>query len=312
MASTRLFCSPRRSLVLLLLSLLFLVFATLGLALPQDGQPFPEYDTVWPHKEHLGKVPNLDDCRKSITAPPRDSSLFFTGLRSNSEINIAKGYAEAHGLTHVSRAYPVGFTNLLAYEDSPEALAQFQRDYMQVFAEESSGRAFLMIPDGSEPRTDSIFSTVELPAVIHANQVDVIVRLSFGSPPDDPNTSQLAYWGKPSDADDFASGRCTVHFWHYMIPEGGIAYSLEAIVRDDLGNEVGHQEKIDATEPVRVFSKLPYPLVITIAKPGYKYRPDRAMIQFHYGHLTWTSDEAQCAIGKVWHGDREGDCSWVC
>lgn len=254
----------------------------------------------------------MNDCRNLITAPPRDSSMFFTGLRSNSEINIAKGYAESHGLAHVSRAYPTGFTNLLAYEDSPDALAQFQRNYMQVFAEKSSGTAFLMLLDDTTPAADSIFSTIELPALEHAAQVDKIFRLSFANPPEDPTTSKETIWTKASDAVPYATGICTVHFTHYMIPKDGTAYSLEATIFDGLGNLLGHQPKIDASEPVSVASKLPSALQITLVKPGYKFHPDNAVIQFRLGDVSWASDSIRCSVGKVWHGNRDGDCQFDC
>lgn len=299
--------------MIFLVCLLVCVSASLALALPQDGQPFPEYDAAWTLAHTFGKAPSIGDCRGAITAPPKDSSMFFTGLRSNTDINVAKDYAEDHGLAHVSLAYPAHFTQLDAYDDSPDALEQFQKDYMQVFAEKSSGTAYLMMQDGSEPRSDSIFKTVELPAVENGAQVGKILRLSFASPPDDPTVSNMTYWTKSSDAANYATGRCNVHFTQYRIPRHGTAYSLEAKVFDNLGNEIGHQAKIDASEPVEVTSKLPSVVKITLAKPSYKLRPDDAVIQFRYRDQSWTSDDAtRCSVGAYDLGDREGDCRFDC
>ena len=302
-----------RALPLFLLCVLICVSATFGSPLPQDGQPFGEYDLEYVRHPH-GKVPSIKKCRELITAPPKDSSLFFTGMRSNSEIDIAKNYADNHGLTHVSKAYPKGFTDLGKYLDSDENKAQFQKNFMQVFAERSTGTAFLMIRDGQEPRDDSIWSKVELPTVRNSAQVPKVLRLSYESPPDDPNTSEVAIWTRPDDPElpPYAIGQCRVHFVQYKIPHHGRAYSLEATIFDGLGYEIGHQSRIDATEPINVESRLPGPLTITVAKPGFHYHPDKAAISFRYGHHSWISEEDLCSVGKYSHGDRDGDCSFDC
>ena len=310
MASNKSFLSGK-ALPLLLLCLLFGLFSSVGLALPQDGQPFVDYDTILTEHSH-GKVPNIDKCRELITPPPRDSSMFYTGLRSNQEINIAKGYADRHGLAHVSKAYPEGFTNLLAYEDSPANLQQFQRDFMQVFAEKTTGTAYLIGYDGSEPRADSIFSTVELPVVQRSAQVDKIVRLPFVNPPDDPTTIAETIWTRPVDLPPYAPGKCRVHFTHYKIPHHGTSYSLEAVMYDGMGYEIGRQQKIDASEPVALHSKLPEVMHITVAQPTYHNRPDKAALTFQYGVKVWNSDVPFCDVGGYSHRNREGDCHFDC
>lgn len=301
-----------KALPLLLLCLLFGLFSSVGLALPQDGQPFTDYDTVWTSHDH-GKAPSIEDCRKKITAPPRDSSLFFTGLRSNQEINIAKGYADHHGLSHVSTAYPKGFTNLLGYVDEPKKLAQFQRDYMQIFAEKTTGTAYLITYDGSEPRAESIFRQVELPAVHNGAQVDKIVRLSFVDPPDDPTTVDNTFWTRPEGLPPYATGRCRVHFTQYKIPHHGTSYSLEAVMYDNMGWEIGRQSRIDASETITLRSKLPETVLITVVKPGHKKdRPNSAAITFQYGDKTWNSDRTDCDVHHYHHGKREGECTFDC
>lgn len=237
--------------------------------------------------------------------------MFYTGLRSNQEINIAKGYADGHGLSHVSKAYPKGFTNLLDYQDSPKNLAQFQRDYMHVFAEKTTGTAYLITYEGSEPRSDSIFSVVELPLLQQSAQVDKIVRLSFVTPPDDPTTGET-FWTRPAELPPYAPGRCRVHFTHYRPPHHGNSYSLEAVMYDGMDFEIGRQPKIGASEPVVLNSKLPEVMRITLAQPGYHWRPDKAAVTFQYGDKVWNSDVRDCSVGRYSHGDREGDCYFDC
>lgn len=298
--------------LIVLISFLYFLSAVLALALPQDGQPFVEYDTELEAKHHhrTHKIPTLGQCRDAVTAPPQDGSLFFTGLRSNAEINVAKGYAESHGLTHVSKAYPDGFTNLYRYKAKPERLVQFQKDYMQAFAEESSGTAYVMMFDNTEPSPDSIFSTIELPALQNSAQVDKIVRLSYFTPPDDPSTSTDVIWARAPDALPYAPGRCRVHFTQYDVPEDGNAFTLEAQIFDGADNQIGMQTKIDGSRVVEVTSKLPNPVMITLDSP--KKEASKGIIEFEYGPAMWNHENGRCDLGGFEDGNRDGDCWFDC
>jgi hypothetical protein len=239
--------------------------------------------------------------------------MYFTGLRTRKDINTAKRYAEEHGLTHVSKVYPVGFTDLGGYSGTDEEKRQFQKDFSKVYAEKTSGTAYLMIDDDKEPASDSIFYTVEFKAMKDGGQVDKILRFPFTNPPADPKSATKVYWTKPADAARYATGWCVAHITHYQIPEGGSSYSLEAKIFDNNGHEIGYQPRTDATEPVGVTSALPWVLIITAARPGSSEDPDGAELRFAYGDQAWGHrDESRCRFGGYENGDREGDCGFHC
>ena len=260
------------------------------------------------------KLPSLEDCRGKITAPGKDTLMYFTGLKTRKDINTAKKYAEDHGMTHVSKVYPDGFTDPNRYEGTDEEKRQFQKDFSQVYAEKTTGTAYLMLDDDKEPASDSIFYTVEFKAMKDGGHVDKILRFPFTSPPDKPKDSTKKYWEKSSDAAGYATGWCGVHITHYQIPEGGSSYSVEATIFDAHGIEIGRREKTDATEPVGVTGALPYVLMITAAKPGSSEDPDSAPISFAYGDQSWNSDKEsqRCKFGGYEDGNREGDCGFTC
>ncbi|KAL8762799.1 MAG: hypothetical protein Q9184_001281 [Pyrenodesmia sp. 2 TL-2023] len=261
----------------------------------------------------LPKLPSLGDCRSRITVPDKDKSLYFTALKpGREEPNKAKAYGESHGLTHVSRVYPQHFTEINRYSGSAKEKRQFQMDFSQVYAERTSGIAYLMLDDGKNAAPESIFYSIEFEKMKHGGRVDKILRIPFTNPPDDPTKSNEEYWVKPSDAPDYATGRCGVHVTHYQIPKGDDKYYLEAKISDDYAIEIGHLEKTDATEPVDVTSALPHVLVITAAKPGSSEDPDGAPLQFAYAGKTWTSDSTDCKFGGYEDGNREGDCGFSC
>lgn len=314
MGSNKLFAPGR--VLMILVSLLLWLSAANALALPQEGAPFEDdtpVDTGSPFSPTLKKLPSLDDCRNTITAPAKDSSLYFTGLRTRKDINTAKRYAESKSLAHVSKVYPTGFTDLGGYEGTDDEKRQFQKDFSQAYAEKTSGTAYLMIDDGNEPASDSIFYTIEFKAMQDSGKVDKIIRFPFSSPPDDPKSATKEYWTKPAGAANYATGWCGVHVTHYQIPEGGSTYSIEARLFDNNQNEIGYQPRTDATEPVGVTSALPLVLVITAAKPGSSEDPDGAEIRFAYGDQFWGSgDESRCSFGGYEDGNREGDCGFSC
>lgn len=315
MALSKLFTS--RAVLVTLVSLLLWFPTSNARAFPQDQAPYPEdggfYDGK-PVDSFDWDIPSIDECRKQIKTPPKDKSFFFTELRSRTDINIAKSYALQHGLTSSSASYPRGFTNLNLYKGTPDQKRAFQLNFMQVFAEKTTGTAYLMLDDGIEPRPQSLFTTVEFAAMKAGGQVDRILRFPFNYPPDDPVAAATTFWTRPEGAPDYATGRCNVHITHYQILKYAFTYTVEAVITDNFNNEIGHLLRTDAAQPVDVVSKLPHVLTITVAKPTEETKvSDKFPIRFQYGDLIWTTDDAShCKIGKYDDGDREGDCSFEC
>ena len=182
MVATQTFGSKRG--LAILLSLLFWLASSVVLASPvglgelekRDKPPFP----------------SLQDCRDKFTAPAQDTAMYFTGLKKRKEINAAKKYAVDHGLVHVGLSYPPSFTDAGQYDGSDEDKRNFQIAFSQVYAEGTTGIAYLMIDDDKEPKADSIFNAVEFEAMKNGAKVTKILR--FPKTADDPTKSTNEFW----------------------------------------------------------------------------------------------------------------------
>ncbi|KAL9046077.1 MAG: hypothetical protein Q9214_000995 [Letrouitia sp. 1 TL-2023] len=175
---------PKRRLALLFSFLLWLsasiVLATpIGLASPDLEKRKPSF-------------PSLDDCKKKFTAPAKDKAMYFTGLKTRTDINAAKKYATDHDMVHVGLSYPDGFTNVNQYEGTDDERRAFQENFSKLYAEGTEGIAYLLIDDDKEPADDSIFKTVEFPAMRDGAKVTKILR--FSKDEDDPKNSDNEYW----------------------------------------------------------------------------------------------------------------------
>ena len=126
--------------------------------------------------------------------------MYFTGLKARKDINNAKKYAVDHGLVHVSLSYPTTFTDPGNYEGSDEEKRSFQVAFSQVYAEGTTGIAYLMIDDDKEPAADSIFNTVEFEAMKNGAKVTKILR--FPKTADDPTKSTNEFWPDDQGAAD--------------------------------------------------------------------------------------------------------------
>jgi hypothetical protein len=77
----------------------------------------------------------------------------------------------------------------------------------EVFAEETSGTAYLLIPDELEPRKNSIFYQTEFPKMKALNKVPEIKRLTFHkSITPKTDSSDVKTWWKKGGADPFSRG----------------------------------------------------------------------------------------------------------
>lgn len=140
--------------------------------------------------------PSLQDCKDKFTAPAKNKAMYFTGLKARKDINAAKKYAEDHDLVHVSQSYPTSFTNPGEYDGTDEERRTFQKNFSKLYAEGTEGVAYLLIDDSKSPADDSIFNTVEFPAMRDGAKVSKILRFPITST--DPKNSEKEFW--PDDA----------------------------------------------------------------------------------------------------------------
>lgn len=137
-------------------------------------------------------VPSLEDCKNQFTAPPTDKAMYFTGLKTDTEINAAKSYAMEYGLVHVSLSYPTSFTDRRQYHGTDDEKKAFQKAFSQVYAEGTTGIAYLLIDDDKQPTDTSIFLSVEFPAMKDGAQVTKIIR--FPKTSTNPTGSTNEFW----------------------------------------------------------------------------------------------------------------------
>lgn len=143
-------------------------------------------------------LPSLQDCKDKFTAPPKNEAMYFTGLKTRKEINKAKEYAEKHNMVHVGLSYPTSFTNVAEYQGTDEERRTFQENFSKLYAEATKGVAYLLIDVSKSPAEDSIFQTVEIPAMRDGAKVDKILRFPITST--DPRESKNQYWPDDSGA----------------------------------------------------------------------------------------------------------------
>jgi hypothetical protein len=132
--------------------------------------------------------------------PSPNKSIFFTG-QSPIDRPAVKEWAAKAGLTSIGAVWQSGdnFLEISNYNATYEELVQFQLDFSTVFAEYSSGIAYLLIAKGFDPNPDSIFYTIELEALIKSNKVNKIIRLDMKSDltgPEDWSSVDTVYWKK--------------------------------------------------------------------------------------------------------------------
>ena len=183
------FRGPKRQLALLF-SLLLWISASIVLANPIGLAPASGLE------KRKDAFPSLDLIKSKFTAPDKDKAMYFTGLKTRKDINAAKKYATDHGLTHVGLSYPTSFTDPGQYDGSDDDRRKFQENFSRVYAEGTTGIAYLLIDDGKQPADDSIFQTVEFPAMRDGAKVTKILR--FSKDESNPENSEKQYW--PDDA----------------------------------------------------------------------------------------------------------------
>ena len=157
--------------------------------------------------------PSLQDCKDKFTAPPKDKAMYFTGLKTRKEINAAKSYAVRYDLVHVGLSYPTSFTDPGQYDGTDDERTTFQKAFSQVYAEGTTGIAYLLIDNDKEPADTSIFLSVEFPAMRDGAQVDKIIR--FPKTSTNPTGSTNEFWPDDQGAAeaDGGEGPPSKRFW---------------------------------------------------------------------------------------------------
>lgn len=183
MVASQVFGSKRG--LAIILSLLFWISSSVVLSAPVGF-------TTGDLEKRKPSFPSLEDCQNKFTAPAANTAMYFTGLKTRKDINAAKKYATDHGLVHVGLSYPTSFTDPGQYEGTDAEKTSFQKAFSQIYAEETSGIAYLYIDDDKSPAADSIFQSVEFPAMRDGAKVTKILR--FPKTSDDPTGSTNEYW----------------------------------------------------------------------------------------------------------------------
>jgi hypothetical protein len=146
--------------------------------------------------------PKLADIPNSLAAgqPAANKCLFFTGQDAAGTAAI-KAWGATAGLATVGSVWKTGntFTDKTKYDATKAVFRQFQQDFSRVYAQHTSGTAYLLITPGAKPRSDSIFYSIELEEMIKGGKVDKIIRLDMTADhkgPANPTTITTVYWKK--------------------------------------------------------------------------------------------------------------------
>lgn len=144
-------------------------------------------------------------------APKKDKSCFFTAMDVSNEHKPAQNVAKAKQwckdskLTNLEQIWEKN--NILNQGEWKKPIAandwnNFIVWVSEVFAEESSGAAFLLIPENDKPRKQSIFYSKEFPQL--KDKVDKImnVKFDYDKKPDLPDIKKDDHvWWKKGAAD---------------------------------------------------------------------------------------------------------------
>ena len=135
--------------------------------------------------------PSYQDCLNSIGDVARDESTFYSGLGyyPNGQGYIyLKNFIAARGLLEVDSVYPDDFcTSDPNLNGGYGAYISFAYSFSGVFAQRSSGTAYLLTPSQCDPSPNSIWNKVELGNLTTSDgaQVTKIIRV-------DPATTSIS------------------------------------------------------------------------------------------------------------------------
>jgi hypothetical protein len=132
--------------------------------------------------------------------PAPNRSIFFTGQDGTGTHNI-KAWAAKVGFTSIGVVWTTGndFLNGYNYEGTPEMIKEFCINFSRVYANRTSGTAYLIITPGVQPKSTSIFYTTELEILMNSGRVDKIIRLDLNpdfTGPDNFTSITNVYWKK--------------------------------------------------------------------------------------------------------------------
>lgn len=135
--------------------------------------------------------PSYQDCLNSIENVPGDKSTFYSGLGyypNGQGYVYLKNFIAARGLLEVDSVYPEDFcTSDPNLNGGYGAYISFAYSFSGVFAQKSSGTAYLLTPSQCDPSPNSIWNIVELGNLTTSEgaQVTKIIRV-------DPATTSIS------------------------------------------------------------------------------------------------------------------------
>jgi hypothetical protein len=147
------------------------------------------------------------------SGPKKDKSCFFTGMDVDNSHTPAQNTAEAKKQCKAAKLTTLEMiwnkNNILNQGEwkkpiSAEDWTKFLDWVSEIFAEETTGAAFLLLPDNVKPRKESIFFSKEFKAMKDSGKVDKIMNVKFedGTTPTLPDiTKDDRVWWKKGAAD---------------------------------------------------------------------------------------------------------------
>lgn len=146
------------------------------------------------------------------SGPPKDKSCFFTGMDVNNgkkpkqNTNEAKKQCKDVGLTTLDQIW--NKNNIVQRGEWNKPTNDQYNDLIvwisEIFAEKTSGHAYLLIDKDTKPKDNSIFYSNEFKAMKDGDKVDKIMQVDFkyGEKPTLPDASKDDHvWWKKGAAD---------------------------------------------------------------------------------------------------------------
>ncbi|KAF1912665.1 hypothetical protein BDU57DRAFT_523077 [Ampelomyces quisqualis] len=171
------------------------------------------YTLLSPSRRVKPRIPRTKQELRDIyfmQAPPKDKSCFFSGMKVRGvkadpvhNTLWAKLLCHGAGLTTIDDLWTEEDMSEPSFWEGRITASAYERIIIwmsQIFAEETTGTAYLVIADSLEPKTASIFFRHEFGAIKAGGKVTEIKRLNFSNMwINDPTTGRI--WWKKGDED---------------------------------------------------------------------------------------------------------------
>lgn len=184
--------------------------------------------------------PSYEDCVNSIQDVAKDKSAFYSGLGyypNGQGYQYLKDFVQDKGLLEVDSVYPEDFcTSDPNLNGGYGAYISFAYSFSGLFAQKSSGTAYLLTPSHCDPSPNSIWHTVErgnLTSSDNDAQVTKIIRV-------DPATTSISttIFPTPTDSDLPSLPICPTD---PPLPSGGATSTSNSATRTPTETAVAQQ-----------------------------------------------------------------------